>query len=43
MKSVSARRNDASPNNISFDKHSPFTDRTQRSAWEFKLGLRAGS
>jgi hypothetical protein len=37
MKLVSARRKDASPNNISFDKHLPFTDRTQRSAWEFKL------
>ena len=43
MKSVSARRNDDSPNKISFDKHSAFTDRTQRSACEFKLGLRAGS
>src|SRR5215469_14439723 len=43
MKSVRARRNEASPNKISFDKHSPFTDRTQRSACEFKLGLRAGS
>jgi hypothetical protein len=28
MNSVSARRNDASPNKINFDKHSPFTDRT---------------
>src|SRR5215475_305783 len=30
MKSVSARCNDATPNKISFDKHSPLTDRTQR-------------
>src|SRR5215467_9075227 len=43
MKSVSARLIEASPNKISFDKHSPFTDRSQRSAYEFKLGLRAGS
>src|SRR5215467_15580595 len=43
MKSVSARHNEASPNKISFDKHSPFTDRTHLSAYEFKLGLRAGS
>src|SRR5215469_6069209 len=25
-----------------FDKHSSLTDRTQRSAWAFKFGLRAG-
>jgi len=28
-----ARRNDASPNKISFDKHWPFTDRTQLLAY----------
>ena len=28
---------------ITFDKHSTFTDRTQRSAYAFKFGLRAGS
>jgi hypothetical protein len=32
---------DASPHNISFDEHSPFTDRTRVSAYAFKLGLPA--
>src|SRR5260370_16727903 len=31
------------PNKISFDRHSSFTVRTQRSAYEFRFGLRGGS
>jgi hypothetical protein len=31
-----------SPKGMIFDKHSSLTDRTQRSAWAFKFGLRAG-
>src|SRR5260370_9246931 len=38
-----ARRNEPSPNRMSFDRHSSFTVRTQRSAYEFRFGLRAGS
>jgi len=43
MKLASARRNEASPYSTSFAKHSSFADRTHLSAYEFKLGLRAGS
>jgi hypothetical protein len=32
MNSFSARRSEASPNKISFDKHSCFTERTHLSA-----------
>src|SRR5688572_33237250 len=42
MKSLRARCRARSPNRISFDKHSSFTDRTQRSANAFKFGLRGG-
>src|SRR4029453_4935433 len=42
MKSLRARCRACSPNRISFDKHSSFTDRTQRSANAFKFGLRGG-
>ena len=38
-----AVRNAGSPNRISFERHSSFTDRTQRSACGFRLGLRGGS
>ena len=31
-----------SPKGMAFDKHSSLTDRTPRSAWAFKFGLRAG-
>src|SRR5580693_1669634 len=37
-----ARRSERSPNRISLDRHSSFTDLTQRSANEFKFGLLAG-
>src|SRR5215472_13762458 len=43
MKLVSARRNEASPNKTSFDKHSLLTERTHRSANAFRFGLRGGS
>src|SRR5215831_14674746 len=43
MKAVRARRSEASPNKISFDKHSSFADRTHLSAYAFRFGLRAGS
>ena len=36
-------RCDVAPNNISFDRHSFFTDFTQRSEKAFKLGLPGGS
>jgi hypothetical protein len=36
------RRSERSPNRISRDRHSSFTDLTQRSANEFKFGLLAG-
>jgi hypothetical protein len=35
--------NERSPNRIRWDRHSSLTDRTQRSAKAFKLGLRGGS
>src|SRR5262249_35540014 len=41
--SFSARRSEHSPKRITLDKHSSFTDRTQRSAKAFKFGQRAGS
>jgi hypothetical protein len=37
------RRNEFSPKRIARDKHSSFTDRTQRSANAFRFGLRAGN
>src|ERR1035441_3932204 len=37
-----ARRSGLSPNKISFDRHSCFTDLTQRSAQAFKFGLLVG-
>src|SRR5215472_4776489 len=40
---MSALLNEASPNKIRWDRHSSLTDRTQRSAKAFKLGLRGGS
>src|SRR5581483_2936424 len=40
---VRARRSELSPKKMSCDKHSSFTDRTQRSANAFRLGLRAGN
>src|SRR5450759_1440022 len=40
--SLSARRKERSPKRMIFDKHSSFTDLTQRSAYAFKFGLRAG-
>src|SRR5215471_21590154 len=40
---MSALLNEASPNKIKWDRHSSLTDRTQRSAKAFKLGLRGGS
>jgi hypothetical protein len=43
MNSVTARRNEPSPNKINFDKHSSFTDRTHLSANESRFGLRAGN
>jgi hypothetical protein len=42
MYSVSARRSDPSPNKISLDRHSCFTERTHRSANAFKFGLCGG-
>src|SRR5215472_16510738 len=41
--SVKARRNDSSPKKINRDRHSSFTERTQRSANAFRFGLRAGN
>ena len=35
MNSFSARRNEASPNKMSFDKHSCFTERTHLAAKAF--------
>jgi hypothetical protein len=43
MNSVKARCSEASPNRMSLERHSSFTERTQRSANAFKFGLRAGS
>jgi hypothetical protein len=39
----SERFKEPSPKRISFDKHSSFAERTQRSANAFRFGLRAGS
>jgi hypothetical protein len=41
--SPSARPGDASPNRMNLDRHSSLTERTQRFAKAFRLGLRAGS
>src|SRR5215831_14164103 len=43
MKAERTRRSEASPNKISFDKHSSFADRTHLAAYAFRFGLRAGS
>jgi hypothetical protein len=43
MNSFSARRNETSPNKMSFDRHSCFTERTHLSAKAFRFGLRAGN
>src|SRR6516225_4612677 len=40
---MSAFLNERSPNRIRWERHSSLTDRTQRSAKAFKLGLRGGS
>jgi len=39
----SSFRSDASPNKISFERHSSFTDRCHLSRWAFKLVLRGGN
>src|SRR5438067_13565968 len=42
MYSFNARRNDASPNRMSLDRHSCRMEPTQRSAKAFRFGLLAG-
>src|SRR4051812_43032891 len=43
MYSVNARRNEASPNRMTLDRHSCRREHTQRSAKAFRFGLRGGS
>ena len=41
--SLRARRSEPSPNRMNLERHSSFTERTQRSANAFRFGLLAGS
>jgi hypothetical protein len=41
--SLSASRKERSPMRSTFDRHSSFTDLTQRSEQAFRFGLRTGS